>query len=240
MFLHQKKMERKMKYKFVLFDADNTLFDYDLAEITSFRKTLNYFEILKNIEQLYESYKVVNHQIWQEFEDGLISSEKLRTERFIRFAKQENLKINAQKVSEKYIEFLSECDFLLDGALEISSYLNEKCELALITNGIADVQNKRFAKSALAKFYQHRFISDEIGFQKPDKRIFEVVFSKLNCLDKKSAIIIGDNRNSDIKGGNDFGIDTCWFNIRNCEKNEITPTFEISKLSELKNILEGK
>ena len=62
---------------------------------------------------------------------------------------------------------------------------------------------------------------------------FEFVFSKLKCVDKKSAIIIGDNRNSDIKGGNDFGIDTCWYNIRKCEKNEIIPTFEISKLSEL-------
>ncbi|MBT3168775.1 MAG: noncanonical pyrimidine nucleotidase, YjjG family [Candidatus Cloacimonetes bacterium] len=229
-----------MKYKFVLFDADNTLFDYDLAEMTSFQKTLNYFKILENFEQFYESYKIVNHQIWQEFEDGLISSKKLRVERFIRFAKQENLKIDAVKMSQKYIEFLGECTFLLDGALEISEYLSDKCELALITNGIADVQNRRFAKSELAKFYQHRFISDEIGFQKPDKGIFEFVFSKLKCVDKKSAIIIGDNRNSDIKGGNDFGIDTCWYNIRKCEKNEIIPTFEISKLSELKNILEEK
>ena len=134
------------------------------------------------------------------------------------------------------MNYLSQGTHLLEGAEEIVKHFYGKCELALATNGLANVQNPRFAGSDLAKYFQHIFISEEIGFPKPNKEFFKHIFSKLPH--KKSAIFIGDNLTSDIKGGNDFGIDTCWFN-QNKRINEsgIIPTFEISDLLELKRII---
>jgi len=174
--------------------------------------------------------------IWRDFEQKKITSKKLRIERFQRFFSKEDLQLDPQVISPIYLKYLSEGTHLLPGAEEIVNFLFGKCELALATNGLADVQNPRFAGSDLAKYFQHIFISEEIGHPKPDPEFFQHIFAKLPH--KKSSIIIGDNLTSDIKGGNDFGIDTCWFNQnKRINKSGIIPNFEISDLRELRSIL---
>ena len=225
-----------MKYKLVLFDADGTLFDFDTAEMEAFEKTFKQFGINGNLKQLHKEYEIINMAIWRDFEQKKITSEELRIERFQRFFSKENLQLDPDVISPIYLKYLSEGTHLLQGAEEIVSYLFGKCELALATNGLADVQNPRFAGSDLAKYFQHIFISEEIGHPKPDSEFFQHIFAKLPH--KESAIIIGDNLISDIKGGNNFGIDTCWFNQnKRNNKSGIIPTFEISDLVELKKIL---
>ena len=226
-----------MKYKLVLFDADGTLFDFDTAEKQAFEKTFKQFGIDKNLRQLHKEYEIINMAIWRDFEQKKITSEKLRIERFRRFFAKENLQLNPNVISPIYLKYLSEGTHLLQGAKEIVSFLFGKCELALATNGLADVQNPRFADSDLAKYFKHIFISEEIVYPKPNPEFFQHIFEKLPH--KDSTIIIGDNLASDIKGGNDFGIDTCWFNP-NKRNNEsgIIPTFEINNLAKLKKIIE--
>jgi len=225
-----------MKYKLVLFDADGTLYDFDTAEREAFDKTFRQFGIDKNLGQLHKKYEIINKAIWRDFELKKISSKNLRIERFRRFFTIEKLQLDPLTFSPKYLKNLSEGTLLLSGAVDICSFLYGKCELALATNGLADVQNPRFADSYLSKYFKHIFISEEIGYPKPDSEFFEHIFRKLSH--KESAIIIGDSLTSDIKGGNDFGIDTCWFNPnKRINKSGIIPTFEISDLSELKEII---
>ncbi|MDA3813047.1 MAG: YjjG family noncanonical pyrimidine nucleotidase [Candidatus Cloacimonetes bacterium] len=225
-----------MKYKLVLFDADGTLFDFDTTEMEAFEKTFKQFGVSENLQQLHKEYEIINMAIWRDFEQKKITSEKLRIERFQRFFTKEDLQLDPKVISPIYLKYLSEGTHLLPGAEKIVSFLFGKCELALATNGLADVQNPRFADSELAKYFQHIFISEEIGHPKPDPEFFQHIFAKLPH--KESAIIIGDNLTSDIKGGNDFGIDTCWYNPNKYNNNSgISPKFEINDLSELKRIV---
>ncbi|MEA2095339.1 MAG: YjjG family noncanonical pyrimidine nucleotidase [Candidatus Cloacimonadota bacterium] len=225
-----------MKYKLVLFDADGTLFDFDTAERQAFEKTFKQFGITENLRQLHKEYEIINMRIWRDFEQKKITSKELRIERFHRFFSKENLPLDPVVFSPIYLKYLSEGTHLLPGAEEIVSFLFGKCELALATNGLADVQNPRFADSDLAKFFQHIFISEEIGHPKPDPEFFEHIFCKLPH--KESSIIIGDNLTSDIMGGNNFGIDTCWFNPnKRINESGVIPTFEISNLNELRSLL---
>ena len=110
--------------------------------------------------------------------------------------------------------------------------------LVIVTNGLASVQNPRFNNSELKKYFSHIVISEEIGFAKPKKEIFDYTFELLGSTTKESSLIIGDNLSSDIKGGSDYGIDTCWINPQKIEnKTDIVPTYEITELNELKSIL---
>ncbi|MCF7858428.1 MAG: YjjG family noncanonical pyrimidine nucleotidase [Candidatus Cloacimonetes bacterium] len=224
------------KYKLVLFDADGTLFDFDASEKEAFKKTCEHFEIYQNVDLLHKQYEIINRAIWRDFELNKISSTELRVERFRRFFSSAELHLNAADFSEAYLINLSKGNKLIEGAESVVKLLYGKCELALVTNGLADVQIPRFGESVLAKYFDHIFISDLIGHAKPHPEFFKQVFLRLPF--KNSAIIVGDNLLSDIKGGNDFRIDTCWFNQNKCtNKSGIIPTYEISDLSELVDLL---
>ncbi len=227
-----------MKYKAILFDADGVLFDYRKAESFAFLKTFDFFKIKKNLDSIHKKYKTINIKIWREFEEKKITSTDLRVERFSRLFKVADLQLDPAEVSKTYLTFLSQCSFLNDGAKEIVEYFSEKCELAIITNGLADVQRSRIGNSKLVSFFKMLFISEEIGYPKPHKEIFEFALQKLENKNKNDILLVGDNLISDIKGGNDFGIDTCWFNqnIWN-NKLDIHPTYEINNLLELKKIV---
>ncbi|MCD4795836.1 MAG: YjjG family noncanonical pyrimidine nucleotidase [Candidatus Cloacimonetes bacterium] len=225
-----------MNYKLILFDADGTLFDYKKAEEDAFLKTFSRFNVNQNIEAFHRKYQKINLAIWKEFEEKKITSKKLRVERFRRLFLQEKLSLDPEEISPVYLKYLSRGTHLLDGAEDIVKYFYGKCEIALATNGLSDVQYPRIQNSGLAKYFKHIFISEEIGFPKPDRKYFEHIFQKLTFRD--SSIIVGDNLYSDIKGGSDFGIDTCWFNSgKRINESGVIPTFEISDLVELKKII---
>ena len=228
-----------MKYDLILFDLDGTLFDYDKAEKYALENTFAEFGILRISEKLTLNYKKVNHEIWQKFEEKQITAEKLRTERFKILFEKEKLEFDPVKFSKKYLSYLSQADFWLDNAEEVVKYFFGKVIMILITNGLSDVQRSRFRKSDIQNYIPQIFISEEIGIPKPHPEIFEFIFDKLEFKDKNRAIIIGDSLNSDIKGGNNFGIDSVWFNPKKLKNNsDAVPTFEISRLNELKKIVE--
>lgn len=224
-----------MRYKLILFDADGTLFDFKKAEKNAFTKTMNQFGVNENIDFLHTEYEKINLAIWQEFQERKISAGKLRIERFARFFENNNLKLQPAEISSFYLKRLSEGVDLIPSAEEIVRHFWGKCELAIATNGLSDVQRPRFAASKLAPYFKHIFISEEIGCPKPNPEYFEFIFRELPYQD--AALIVGDNLTSDIKGGIDFGIDTCWFNPeKKTDKNGIQPNYEISDLRELKTL----
>ena len=229
-----------MKYKLLLFDADGTLFDYDKAEEFALKEALCSFGLNIYNPDILQEYRKVNFSIWKEFENNLISAGELKTERFKRFFKIIKIdgKVSPKEFSDVYLSKLSEATFLLPGAEKIVEWCSSRFKIAIITNGLTIVQRPRFNSSSLSKYFFEYIISEEVGHAKPGNEIFDYSFTLLDHSNKDDVLIIGDNLSSDIKGGIDYGIDTCWLNQDgNNNDLKIHPTFEISDLSELKNIL---
>jgi YjjG family noncanonical pyrimidine nucleotidase len=226
-----------MNYTWLLLDADGTLFDYDKAEAAALEKTFKYMG--HSFESGYaDIYRRINKQIWLDFEQGKISQTRLRSKRFELFLKTINIESDPVLCSKKYLKHLGDGAYLIKGAEEILRALYGKMGLLLITNGLKEVQRSRLAKSTIGEYFADVVISDEIGAAKPDGRIFDVAFSKMDNPRKEEVLIVGDSLTSDIKGGSDYGIDTCWFNPDQKPRDlEVAIRYEICHLSELLSIV---
>ncbi|MBS3741022.1 MAG: YjjG family noncanonical pyrimidine nucleotidase [Candidatus Cloacimonetes bacterium] len=229
-----------MHYNFILFDLDGTIFDFHKAEEYALKKLFQFFNIKGDFEELKNTYIDINLSTWEEFRKQKISAAELKTKRFKLFSNKINMQISPQEFSRMYQKFLSESADLLDGAKEaLDSLKQQNIELVLITNGLADVQNRRLQNSTIKKYFSDLFISEEIGYAKPHPKIFEHIFQKFFSAEKDKTLIVGDNLESDIKGGNDFGIKTCWFNPNSVENvSTIVPDYEITQLREIAHIIE--
>jgi len=225
-----------MKYKWLLFDADGTLFDYDIAERIALQKSVE--EINLNYDDtLLQVYRKFNGDMWLQFEKGEIKPDELKVKRFSLLLDYYNFDFDSDKLSSIYTEHLAECSILIDDAENIVKQLADNCKLLLITNGLKSVQRKRFNNSVLKKYFQDIIISEEIGFAKPDPKMLEYALTKMDSPHKKEMLLIGDSLSSDIKAGNNFGIDTCWYNPqRNINNLGVRVTYEIKKLKEILDI----
>ena len=217
-----------MKYKLLLFDADDTLFDFQKAEEQSLELAFNQMDLaFKKLEYL-GIYRIVSGQVWDEYGRGIISAEELRTKRFDLLFQQINISVDSGQFSQIYLKHLSQIFYLLDGAVEILEYLAPKYTLAIVTNGLAEVQHERFDRSPLPKWFKHLIISEETGSKKPYPEFFEYALRQTGNFSKAEALIVGDSLQADIVGGMNFGMDTCWFNPKDAVAPEgINPTFII-------------
>lgn len=228
-----------MRYQWIIFDADGTLFDYDQAEYSALRKSFRFFDLEYRSEYL-DIYRGCNKKLWEAFELGNITIEKLKIKRFELFLKQIGAVVDSEAFSHEYLNQLSACSYLIDGAEKLITFLSGKVGLILMTNGIKEVQRSRFGRSSIHTLFSDIIISDEVGVAKPDKRIFEIAFENMSILDKSTVLMVGDNLSSDIKGGINFGIDTCWYNPNHFEQDpEIRATYELKNLQDLRIIIEN-
>lgn len=229
-----------MRYSNILFDADDTLFDYSQGESYALTRSLEQEGIICT-DEVVQAYRVINQQLWDDFEQRKIKLDTLRTERFSRLIHELSLPIKSDVhfFSECYLKFLGEAAFLVEGAYDICKYLKDSGkELSIITNGIKKVQMNRIARSDLAEFFTEIIVSEDTGYQKPHPGIFDYAFAKLGTPDKAKVLIVGDSLTSDMKGGIDYGIDTCWFNPRHLPNPpEICPTYEIDRLQQIKTFI---
>ena len=238
-----------MSYKLVLIDLDDTLFDYPKTEKTAFRNTfeeLGFFvkSELSNDkkEEIYEKikdrYKDVNLQLWKDLEKGVVDKDRLKVVRFEKIIEEFDLKYDPYEMSELYLKKLGEGIFPFEATEKLCEYLHSKYKVGIVTNGIKEVQHSRIENSAIAKYIDKIIISDEVGVNKPDKRIFEYAMNYFEIMDKSEVIMIGDSLGADIKGGQNAGIDTCWVNLRNnVNDTGIIPKYEVNKLEKLFEIL---
>lgn len=223
----------KKHYSLLLFDADGTLFDYERGERSSLDRTLSAYAVEPS-DAIRVTYKGINGKLWKAFERGEVTIPQIRTERFRALFEQLGVTADPSEAGELYLSFLGESGFLLDGTLKLLETLSKGYELALITNGITDTQYGRLDASGIRSYFDPIIISDEVGVQKPDPGIFELLFDKAGNPDKREALIIGDSLTSDMQGGINFGIDTCWYNPEKRERRPPLPvTHEISSFAEL-------
>ena len=223
----------KKHYPWLWFDADNTLFDYNLAESTAL---LNTFQLhgLPIDDASMEKYRKINHKLWRALERGEIKPDVLRVKRFEQFLDAMGVNGSPEELSASYVEQLGLRTDLIDGALETLQQLRESSRFALITNGLSTVQRSRLSLSPLKDFFEAVVISEEIGAAKPHAAFFETAHERTGRPPKSEILVIGDNLSSDIQGGIDFGVDTCWFNPHGESLPDgMTVTYEIQSLKEL-------
>ena len=230
-----------MKYDLLLFDADDTLLDFKKSEDASFKIILEKNDISGDIKAFHESYKIINNLLWSQHAEGLVSKDFLKVERFRKFLEVNNLQADPNQLCDDYLETLPAQVFLIDGAIELLQILHGKIPLVIVTNGIGAVQHKRLSNSGLKPFIDLMVISEECGFSKPDRRIFDYTFDLLARSSKSSrTLMIGDKLETDILGANNIAIDSCWFNPEQVlNTTAIAPTFEIQNILDLINILKA-
>ena len=229
-----------MNYRYLLFDADGTLFDFEKTERQAFQDTMEKYGVAFSEENL-ELYSSINIRYWKKLEKGLITKEVLLPKRYQDFLEQiGRTDLSAEALNSTYLSRLGEYSFLFPQSLPLCQKLSEKYTLLLVTNGVYSTQISRFNRSRIKPYFQEMIVSEKIGYTKPDPRYFDHVFRKYSILDKTHAMIIGDSLSADIKGGREYGIDTCYYNPKKTSVPPGTCTYEISELEELLLILGEK
>ena len=226
------------RYRLILFDADGTLFDYEKSEERALEAALNEEGFPYREETHREVYRVINQELWGLFEQGGIQAAELRVERFRRFLANTGVSLDPESISRRYLKHLAEGAYLYEGVETLIQELRRTYKLGLVTNGLKEVQRTRFAKTSLSKYMTCIIISDEVGVQKPDPAIFRMALQEAGELDPRATLVVGDSLTSDIQGGMNAGMDTCWFNPGGKENGtSLLPTYEIRELGELRKIL---
>lgn len=221
----------------ILFDLDDTLFDFTKAEDEAFYQVFKKYNLLENIELYKKSYEKISQTLWGYLEEGSMSLAELGSERFRELFLEHKLEIDEVIFNQDYLTYLGEQTHLVRGAERVIKELWQK-RLAVITNGYADVQKSRINHSPLKDVFEHVIISENTGFQKPQTEIFDYAFAKLQITDKSNVLMVGDSLTSDIQGGINYGILTCWFNPSDKENNtSLKPTYEINNLEKLLEII---
>lgn len=227
------------RYSTLLFDADNTLFDFSLAEREAICDTLRLIGVTPS-EALITSYSDINDSIWKRLECGEITKEALRVVRFAEFCALHEFVTDVPKMALAYTDFLSQKSFLIDGARDVVATLADAHRLYIVTNGIKAVQRARLAASPIGKYFADVFISEEIGFEKPHVGYFREVARRIPQFDARDTLLVGDSLSSDMRGGIATGLDTCWFNPKGAPNKEALPiTYTIAALEELLPLLQS-
>lgn len=227
-----------MKYNIIMLDADETLFDFRRSEKEALEGTLNQYGVEYEEEYHLKVYGEINDVLWKELERGLISQKDLNAERFRRFLEVLGVKVDEEAFAADYLLNLSRLGFLLEDSEKLVKTLAENYRLAVVTNGFKIVQEGRMENSPIKDYIEALVISEVVGFSKPDPRMFDYALDKLNFNDRTKVLMVGDSLTSDIKGGINAGIDTCWYNPDKVEnKSDIKPVYEINSLMELIELL---
>ena len=222
-----------MKYRWLLLDADGTLFDYDKAEALALEATFRAAGCPFETGFL-ALYRSINGRLWQAFEQGLTTPDEIKIRRFAKLLETLEIERDPESFGLTYLKHLSGIADLLDGAEETVRVLSRHVGLVLITNGLQAVQRSRLQKSGIGTYFTDVVISEEVGFSKPHRGIFEIAFQKMNRPDRATVLMVGDSLTSDIQGGNNYGIDTCWYNPqRHPRYEDVRAQYEIEKISEL-------
>ncbi len=224
-------------FRDILLDLDETLLDFSAGERTAFAETLQDAGIVQ-LPEMYPRYSAINDSFWKRFERGEIERAEIQRGRFRVWAQEFGIPGDTDWFNSTYLDHLSQQAIPMDGALELLGYLSKKYDLYLISNGLNRVQISRLARAGMTDFFKARFISSELGVQKPEKAYFDVVAASIEGFVPARTLVIGDSLSSDIRGANNAGLPCCWLNPSGkARPDDLRIDFEITSLYDLKSIL---
>lgn len=225
-----------MSYKTVLFDLDHTLLDSDESERLAFDVALTASGVADPSSHL-ALYQSINKALWSQVESGQINVREVRNRRFEQLVERAKLDASPHRLADDYVVGLGANGNLYPGARELLDELSGLVQLGLITNGFGSVQRARIERLNLGPVFEAITISGEVGVSKPRVEIFEHLFAQFGGVDPSSTVIVGDSLSSDIQGGTNCGIGTCWFNPRGKPAGTPTPTHEVDCLDAISTVV---
>lgn len=224
------------KYTTLYFDLDNTLLDFSAAEYKAIR---NLFALhnLPISDEMVARYSAINHTWWARFEKGEIKKEEIYSGRFREYLEFYKLEGDPIKMAEDYFDFLSQGYDLIEGADKALDYIKSKgYTVCITTNGMSRTQYRRIENCSIKQYFDYIFVSEDAGSQKPEVEYFDFVMANTPEKDKSKILVIGDSMSSDILGGINFGVDTCWLNPKGTPGAYKT-TYEITNIMQICDIL---
>ena len=225
-------------YFILLFDADNTLFNFDAGNRRAFSEVCRICH-LPDTDELFHAYETVNAEMWSAFDRGECTKDFLVVERFRLFLERAGLQADPVQCNKIHLSTLATNTVLLPHALEVCRSLAQTHSLYIVTNAVAAVQKARLAASDLRPYITDAFISEDAGASKPSVAYFDYVFSRIPGITRENCLLIGDSPSSDLQGANNYGIPCCWYNPRGLARPDgMRIDYEIRDLPELLPIVD--
>lgn len=225
-------------YQYLLIDADHTIYDFDRCQEEALEQTfLDFGQTF--LPEWHPIYTRLNLAAWDAHERGILTREQIRTVRFSQLAAEVGIHLDPESYHERYVEHLSGIVHYLDTAESSLHELAKSFTLAMITNGLPNVQRPRLSRSSITPLFSAIVISGEISKTKPDPAFFNHTLDQLGNPSPEDCLVIGDNLFADIGGGQNAGMHTCWFNPHGKSNAEpgVTPTFTVRNWDEIKSLL---
>lgn len=225
--------------KVVLWDIDGTLLNFEAAEKNAIRACFASHGLGECSDEMLKRYSVINRKYWEALEKGELTKPQVLVGRFREFFEKEGLPVEkAEAVNDEYQSRLGETVVFCDNGYELVEKLKGHVKQVAVTNGTKVAQDKKLAKSNLIELLDDVFISDVLGVEKPNVGFFDIVFDRIGDYNKEEVLIVGDSLTSDIRGGNNAGILTCWYNPKKLENTiGVHVDYEITNLWEIEQIL---
>ena len=230
------------KFKVILWDIDGTLLNFEESEKVAIRTCFSIFEMGECSDEMLYDYNKINKSYWQRLERGEITKKEVLEGRFRDFFGKYGLDTKkAGDFNEEYQKRLGDTVVFFENGLELVNQLKGSVLQYAVTNGTKVAQERKLKKSGLDQILDGIFISEDVGVEKPGKGFFERVFSEIGSFPLEEILIVGDSLTSDMQGGMNMGIKTCWFNPERIEtSHKVRIDYEITALKELKDILFSK
>jgi 5'-nucleotidase len=220
-------------YEWILFDADDTLFHFDA--FSGLKRMFSQFDVTFT-ELNYQEYQTTNKALWVEYQLGMISASLLQQQRFAVWA--EKLAVSPQELNSAFLAAMAEICMPIEGAISLLNALKGKARLGIITNGFTELQQARLKRTGLGEHFELLVISEQVGVAKPHIDIFEHALSAMGNPAREQVLMVGDTPESDILGGINARLDTCWVNAHKKLLPEgIIPLYEVASLAELEALL---
>lgn len=225
-------------YKFLIFDLDDTLLDFQTGEHEGLVNVLTSAKV-PNLDDALREYAVINRLLWQAYEQGKITKQHIQASRFNQLLDVLGMQGDGIAMEKAYRQELNNNNHVIPGAEDLLQKLVAKNYVLIAgTNGETQTQKQRLKNTGLGHYFDQIYISDELGVAKPNVAFYEPIFDANSSMTKQNTVMIGDGVPSDMRGGNNVGIDTIWVNFTNNKlPNDVSVNNEVHSLDELASLL---
>ena len=223
----------------LLLDLDDTILDFAATERKSMIRFLQAYDV-EPTDEVLQRYHEINLSLWLALERGELTRDQVGERRFAMLFQELGIEADAAECERMYRRFLSEGDDVLPGAVEAVKELAKKYRLFAATNSTIEIQEGRLTQTGLRPYFVDLFISEGLDCYKPSVEFFRRAFAKIPNFDAEKTMMVGDSLTSDIQGGNNAGIKTCWINPKHKpQRDDIHADYEIESITQLAALLEA-